>query len=220
MKQILLITFLMLLSPFVMHSQWTQLTGSDLELPFSEAIIKHGADWYVGTSGGVFKSTDNGQNWVLTNNNLFTVLGRLGVEEFVSSGPNLVGVNRYSGIVTTTNGSTWTSFDNTDLPTNYFISETMAVVGSRIIIVVNDNNTNTWYLYYSTDNGTNWTQGATLTGAIKEVSIFASGTKAYITHEVSNNNYAFFGETTDGSTFSAPTFTPVFPGNDIEQVFK
>lgn len=219
MKQILLIAFLMLVSPFVMHSQWTQLTGNDLELPFSETIIKHGADWYVGTAGGVFKSTDNGQNWVLINNNLYSILGRLRIEGFVSSGPNLVGMNRWSGIVTTTNGSTWTAFDDTNFPTNYFISETMVVVGSRILIVVLDNNTNIWYLYYSTNNGVNWTQGATLTGADEEVYIYSAGSMAYIVHDNAGIS-EFLGETIDGTTLSAPTFSPAYPGNDIEQVIK
>ncbi len=219
MKQILLIAWFMMVSPFVMHAQWIQLTGSDLELPFSETVIKHGTDWYAGTAGGVLKSTNNGQSWVLTNNNLYTALGRLRVEGFVSSGPNLVGVNRFDGIVTTTDGSSWTAFDDTNLPANYYIAQTMAVVGSRIIIVVLDNNANTWFLYYSTNNGANWTQGATLTGADSEVSIYAGGTKAYVVHDNAGSS-EFLGETTDGTALSATSFTPTFPGNDIEQVIK
>jgi len=220
MKRFILVLTIAIFTTLLSQAQWVQFSNSDLELSTSEAIIKHGTDWYAATPGGVFKSTDNGQNWVLTTNNLFSALGRLRIEGFAQSGTTLIGVNRWSGIVTTTDGSTWTASDLSTFPTNFFLSQKLVVLGSRVMAVVKDTDTDTFYLYYSDNASATWTQGATITGANKDLMLFSDGTTAYISHTNASENDEFLGETTDGISISASSFTPAYPGTSIENLEK
>lgn len=201
------------------NAQWTQLTSDDLELPYAEAIVKHQGSWYIGTAGGVFKSTDNGLNWSLVNNNLYSVFNRLRIEGMASVGNTLLGTNRWNGIVLSTDGSSW-SLPTSGLPGDYYMSELLGVVGSDVIALIQDNNTNDYSLYYSTDEGTTWTEGADLASANKDVYLYSADSKVFIVHENASGNDEFIGTTTNGQSVTAVPFTDPYPGTSIENIVK
>lgn len=218
-KLILLGLFIFSFSWLGVFAQWTQMTSDDLELPFAEAIVKHQGNWYIGTAGGVFKSTDAGLNWTLVNNNLYDVYNRLRLEGMVSVGNTLLGANRWEGIVLTTDGSSW-SLPTSGLPADYYMTELLGVVGTRIIALIMDYDTGDYALYYSTNEGVNWTKGADLTSANRDVYLYSADSKVYIVHEDVSGNDVILGETVDGVTVSAPAFTPAYPGTSIENIVK
>ena len=219
MNRLLLLGLLLIGMTWSASAQWTQMTSDDLELPFAEAIVKHQGNWYIGTAGGVFKSTDNGLNWTLVNNNLFSVYNRLRIEGMASVGTTLIGTNRWEGIVLTTDGSSW-SLPTSGLPNNYYMTELLGVVGTRIIALIEDDTTGDFALYYSTNEGSTWTKGADLPTANRDVYLFSANSKVYIVHENNSGNDEFLGVTDDGVTVDLPPFTPAYPENSIEQIVK
>ena len=216
MKKVLLSLLLVFFLTDTYAQNWTQITSSDLELPFSETLIKHNGHWYIGTAGGVFKTTDNGINWTLTNNNLYSAIGRLRIEGFFSSGSNLIGINRWSGVVTTTDGSTWTTA--TGLPSSLYMPPNIVKVGTRLVTVVYDYNLSTYNLYYSDNDGASWIKSSVVGSIHLFPNIYSDGTTAYITHTNSSEDDEFIATTTDGINLGSLPFTPSFPGKSIERV--
>lgn len=217
-KSLLLFVFFVALSFNSFAQNWTQLSSTDLEIPFSEAIIKHGSDWYLGVPGGVFKTSNGGDSWTLVNNNLYASLGRLRVEGFCSSGSNLIAINRWDGLAYTSNGgSSWNQIS--DIPDNYYFSQNIVKIGSTLLIVATTQESpSTSYIYYSTNDGINWTQGAQVVGAIREPEIFSNGTTAFISHTNNDNNDEFIGITTNGTTIDALPFSSAYSGTSIDNV--
>jgi len=203
----------------VVSQSWQQYTSDDLELPFAETIIKHDGNWYMGTAGGVFKTSDQGVNWTLVNNNLYDVYGRLRIEGFASVGNVLLGANRWEGIVKTSDGSSW-SRPASGLPVNYYMVENMVVIGSRVIAIIQDYDSGSYDLYYSDNQGTNWTKGAGLAGVNEDPDLHTEGTKAYVTHSNASGDDEFIYETSDGAVVSAPSFSTAYPGARIERIKK
>lgn len=220
MKRLLLLgTMMFVFSWLGVLAQWTQMTSDDLELPFAEAVVKHQGNWYIGTAGGVYKSTDAGLNWTLVNNNLYDVFNRLRLEGMTSVGNTLLGTNRWEGIVLTTDGSSW-SLPTSGLPAGYYMTELLGVVGTRIIALIMDYDTGDYALYYSTNEGSTWTKGADLPAANNEVYLYSANSKVYIVHEDLSGNDVILGETVDGITVDAPAFTTDYPGTSIENIVK
>jgi photosystem II stability/assembly factor-like uncharacterized protein len=172
----------------------------------------------MGTAGGVYKTTDQGQNWVLVNNNLFSVYNRLRIEVFASSGTNLIGANRWQGLVMSTDGgSTWSI--PAGLPSSYYVSETIAVTSSGVFVVVQEYESDVRNIYYSTDNGANWDKGIAITSDYYP-DLYSDGTNVYVVHENSSEEYEFIGTTTNGTALSEPAPLLAFPGTSIENVVK
>ncbi|MCW3806738.1 T9SS type A sorting domain-containing protein [Plebeiibacterium marinum] len=216
MKKALLLIFVWsVISNFLFAQSWVQLTSADLEVPFPETLVKHQTDWYLGTPGGVFKLTNGSDSWVLVNNNLNNVIGQLRVEGMVSSGNNLVVVNRWYGIVYSANGgSSWVA--SSGLDGFYYLSRNIVSIGGRLLVVAEINDGTEAYVYYSDDNGTSWEQGMQVTGIDYEPDIFTDGTFAYITHSNTNNTGEFLSKTSNGQAAVSLGFSAAYPGSSIE----
>ena len=189
-----------------------QISSNDLELQFSETVVKHGNDWYFGTGGGVFKTSNNGQLWTEANTDLYSLLGELRVEDFLSNSGTLIGFNRWNGVISTSNGNFWVDA-TTGLPDNFEIMSRAVVIGDRILLAVDDNNgvDNEYAIYYTDNNGGNWQKGAVGDGWFE---IYGGPDTAYV---VVDNS--FVGKTVDGITIDPNTFEAAYPGNSISKVF-
>jgi photosystem II stability/assembly factor-like uncharacterized protein len=216
-KQLLFLSFIIGLLTNSIGQNWVQLTSTDLEIPFPETIIKHENDWYLGTAGGIFKTSNSGTSWSLANGNLYNTLYSLRIEGLYSSGPNLIGINRWGGIVYTNDGGVnW--MKPTGIPDNAHISQTIALVGSNLVVVVYDYDAQTpaYHLYRSTNNGESWTKGNEVIGAIYDPHIYSNGTTGYIVHTNLSDVDEFIGVTNDGINISSPSFTEAYPGSSIQ----
>ncbi|WP_185957505.1 T9SS type A sorting domain-containing protein [Saccharicrinis carchari] len=195
---------------------WVQISSDDLDIPFSETLIKHNNDWYLGTAGGVFKTSDQGANWTLTNNNLYSAFGRLRIEGFFVSGERLIGVNRWAGVVSTTNGSNWVAA--TGLPQNKFMPKDIALVGTKLVTIVYDYNADTYHLYASVDDGLSWIKGNVISSINSNPRIFSDGHLAYITHTNSIGSDEFIATTSDGMSAGPVNLSPAFSETSIEKI--
>ncbi len=109
------------------------------------SLTVSGTNLFASTvSGGVFKSTDNGANWVqsgLAGNNVFS-LGAIGSNI-------LAGLNAGGTFLSTNNGANWDAISSTPLLGRSITGFTTN--GADIYASANNNG-----VYRSTDNGVNW----------------------------------------------------------------
>ncbi len=115
-------------------------------IPGISAIAVMGNNFFVGSSNGVYISTNSGTTWTAAG------LTDSAITSFTVSGANLF-ANTNSGVFLSTNtGTTWTSRDS-GLPNNGIVQ--LSASGSYIIAKTSVG------FFLSTNNGTNWTTLAT-----------------------------------------------------------
>ena len=126
-----------------LNAQWTQ---SGLDFYFIRTINSSETNLFVGTSGdGIFRSTNNGTNWVPVNSGL----ANLYVYAFTVSGTTLFAGTEGNGVYrSTNNGTSWTATGTLSTPYIYAltVSETSIFAGAD-----GDG------VFRSTNNGTTWT---------------------------------------------------------------
>jgi photosystem II stability/assembly factor-like uncharacterized protein len=146
---------------------------------------------YAGTSKGVYKSTNNGENWILKNNGLPQVVKNTPIDTFIhiesmaKSGNNIFAGTRRGVFMSTDNGDYWTAKNKS--------MENMAVYS----LAVNGNNiyagTEFGGVYLSTDNGDNWKKNDSLytksiaSIIIKGNNIFVGGYGVYLSTDNGNS---------------------------------
>ncbi len=127
-------------------AQWRQVNGPSGNV---WSLLASGGNLFAGTAdGGVFRSTDGGNNWMPVNNgfgNQSIYIYSLAVSGTMLFAGTNVGVYR-----TTDNGANWTQINN-GLGSQYVFS--FAVNGTTVFAGTYLNG-----VYRTTDNGANWTQ--------------------------------------------------------------
>ncbi|MCW5970557.1 MAG: hypothetical protein KIT57_18815 [Blastocatellales bacterium] len=124
-----------------------------------KGIAAIGNNLFVGSSApiGVYRSTDQGQNWAPANSGI----ADRRLEKLLASGNALYAAGR-DGVVRTTNlGVTWTDLSNG--LRNYFIRD-LAVIGTTLFIAADSSNNDGTPgpgLLRSTDGGATWTPANT-----------------------------------------------------------
>ena len=200
MKKILIIVFVMCVYIQVSLSQWQPDTNGIGYLS-ERSLIASGGNLYTGTfNAGVFKSTNNGNNWTQTSlNNQF-------VFSLAASGSNVYAGTYGNGVyLSTNNGSTWAP---TALTGQFVVS--LAVSGSYIFAGVFYNG-----VYVSSNNGSTWTQ--TTLNNRDVYSLAVSGSNIYAgTYQngiyVSSNNGSTWTQT---SLNNQTVQTMLINGSDI-----
>jgi photosystem II stability/assembly factor-like uncharacterized protein len=158
--KILIVLILIFLINFTfLLAQWEPCNNGISGSPINYFIID-GKNTYTGIGGGVFMTTNNGDNWDAKNNGLESSWG-LDVESLAISGNNIFAGTFFDGIfLSTDKGENWVQKSN-GFPFN--VINKFDTVYSVIIyaIIINGNNifvgTDKGGIYLSTDNGENWT---------------------------------------------------------------
>jgi len=137
LKTLVLILFLSQLC----FSQWVQTNGPYGGNAFSLTVS--GTNLFAGTEGGIYLSTDSGENWQYVNTGLMTDL----YTSVISSGADLYAWN-WSGLFRSTDsGSSWTDI-TASLPDSTEIW--LSVSGPNLFM------SSQLGLYFSNDKGANW----------------------------------------------------------------
>ncbi|MBI1764396.1 MAG: hypothetical protein HYR56_23460 [Acidobacteria bacterium] len=128
-------------------AQWMT-TGPTGDARTISSLLVSGGALYAGTvGGGVFRSTNGGNNWTPVNNGL----GDQFIFSLAVSGTTLFAGTNSNGVYRTTdNGVNWTQINN-GLSNQIVLS--LAVSGTTLFA-----GTNSSGVYRTTDNGANWTQ--------------------------------------------------------------
>mgnify|MGYP001180964189 FL=1 len=159
MKKFLIAVFVVCVFVQVSLSQWQPDTNGIGYLS-ERSLIASGNNLFTGTfNAGVFKSTNNGNNWTQTSlNNQF-------VFSLAASGSNVYAGTYGNGVyLSTNNGSTWAP---TTLTGQFVVS--LAVSGSYIFAGVFYNG-----VYVSSNNGSTWTQTALNSGDVYSLAVSGS----------------------------------------------
>ncbi len=184
-KQIL-ITALLLAFVNNIHAQWTL---SGVGTPTGRTLYTVGENIYAGTTFGAYRTTNNGQNWSLINNELGS---NPDVRDFSINGNKLWTATGNAGVFYSTNGgNNWTQ--PSLLP---------SMAGAYSIISLNENvyvTSEYWPIYFSTNSGSNWT----LTNGVMD------GRSGF----AFNENYLYAAGTQYGVRFK--TLDPLSSWNDI-----
>ena len=145
MKKIIVL-IIAILTINVANAQWQQCNG-----PYGgtiQAIIVKGSNIFVGTNGGgIYKSTDNGMNWIAVDSGLTN----LGGYSFTQN-DSVLFLGSGNGVFTTNNnGANWTGinngllFDSWDNPIiSIAINGTNIFAGSDYGLFKSDNNGTSW----------------------------------------------------------------------------
>ncbi len=143
MKKITILLMLALIG-LSANAQWVQ-TTCPTYLSDSYSIASDGTNIFVGSSSGIFLSTDNGLSWIAVNSGLTTI----SVWALAINGTNIF-AGTYSGgvFLSTNNGGNWTAINNG--LTNLNI-RSLAISGSNIFagtlgggVFLSTNNVNNW----------------------------------------------------------------------------
>ena len=164
MKKFLLL-FIIAFTAGYSDAQWQQTSLNNS----TKCLISDGTNIFAGSiSNGVFKSSDNGVNWVAMNNGIPNNPPE--ITSLVICGTNIFAAIFGAGVyLSTDSGGHWnpvnTGLLNTDVTA-------LAVMGSKIFA-----STNGYYVFLTTNNGGNWTlmnNGITFSGVY---SLAVSGSK-------------------------------------------
>ena len=111
-------------------------------------LLSRGSDIFVGTSNGVFRSTDNGTNW----NAAHTGLDSVYVYAFAVSDSNLFAGTGVGMYLSTNKGGSWNEIDNglAGVRDNLYVNA-LAISGTTRYAGTDNG------VFRSTNNGTSWT---------------------------------------------------------------
>ena len=96
----------------VLRGDWTSVTPKDTFSAFYSLVVKD-TDLYAGTKGAIFKSSNNGANWVRLDFGSPNT-----VRSFAIAGQNIFALTDNGVFVSTDDGATWAA-RNAGLPTDY-----------------------------------------------------------------------------------------------------
>jgi photosystem II stability/assembly factor-like uncharacterized protein len=141
-RSVIFVSLLVLFFSEISFAQWTK--SVKMNGAYVNCMIVSGANIFVGTNRGVFRSTDNGVSW----DSVSSGLTNIDIRSLASDGANLFAGTWGDGIFLSTNsGISWAAV-STNL--NNFSIHTIAINGSSIF----DGTENG--ICRSTDNGSMW----------------------------------------------------------------
>lgn len=142
-KQILLLALFLSFA----NNNYAQWTLSGVGTPTGRTLYTVGENIYAGTTFGAYRTTNNGQNWNLINNELGS---NPDVRDFSINGNKLWAASGNAGVFFSTNGgSNWTL--SSLLPSN---AGAFGIISENEYIYVASQYE---AIYFSTNSGSNWT---------------------------------------------------------------
>ncbi|MGA2297565.1 MAG: T9SS type A sorting domain-containing protein [FCB group bacterium] len=206
---VLSVLFLFVLNFTSLNAQWEAcnngLPGVNDEI--TGGFIIDGKNIYVGIDGGIFMTTDNGDNWLPKNNGLKAIQGfRLHINNLAKSGNNIFACIGLQGVfMSSDKGENWLK-KNYGLPYNTQSVDTIINLYLNSMVIKGNNifigNGPDEGIYLSTDNGDHWAQknnGLQKSDTILMVySLAASGSYIY-----AGTNHGIFITTDNGEYWSS-----------------
>ena len=160
---------------------WThKINGLGLTGKRVDALVLAGSDLYAAGPGGVYRSTDDGDDWSAVNTGLPTVSGSTAEVQSLA----VVGSTVFAGVPTSTgmanpgvyrslnSGASWDSV-NTGIA-GPFYSAYLATNGSNIYVAVDPT------IYVSTEAGASWTSISSGAPAVPFVAFYYADSKLFI----------------------------------------
>ena len=170
-------------------AQWVQMSNGMGNIQDVYALTASGTGIVAGTWGsGVYRSADNGSNWIQTALNNQSVYCLASSGNYVYAGTDSTGL-----FVSSNNGINWTQ--------NGFVGmtvECLAANGNTVFA-------GTWQngVYISTNNGLNWTQTSLYTRTIWSITV--SGSNVY----AGTNNNGVYVSTNNGTTWTQSSLNTI-----------
>ncbi|MBK9334833.1 MAG: T9SS type A sorting domain-containing protein [Ignavibacteria bacterium] len=145
-KQILLLVLLLTFANNI-YAQWTITLGPGTAN--GNTLYRVGETIYAGTDAGAYKSTNNGDNWILINNGF--IGSSHGVRDFAYTNQKLWCAAFGSGLYfSTDNGNNWNrEYGNLTNGTSVKVTASNSQYVYR--------NDNSGWIHWTTNNGSNWT---------------------------------------------------------------
>ncbi len=137
------------------EAQWTQFTSPNLEGGNLNGMITLNGAVYIATGGGVFKTTDNGQNWTTLNNGFTWSLGCQ-----IAKLNDTVYCLQSRKIKKLVNNS-WVATPMTHLPSNGLNSwvNDLGYNGNKLFAIAQNNGK---YMLFSSSDGKSWNDSTNL----------------------------------------------------------
>ncbi len=159
MKKILVLVFTISIVN-LSKAQWVQLQNPAISKFEENSMVFTGTSILIATDGGIFRSTDNGITWNMSNIGLDTA--SINVQDITYINNEVFVSNSGKLYKSTNDGQTWINIPFTGIPPGGWISK-FAKVGNRLIIPYS------YYslipmciLIYTDNNGVTWNIGDTL----------------------------------------------------------
>ena len=210
-KQIISLFYFVLILNFV-NAQWS-ITNDIFGGP-NYCFTKINNNIFVGTDRyGIYKSTNNGDNWTQVNNGLpFDGYVYPWIHTFAINGGNIFAGTYGKGVfLSSDSGNSWTAV-NTGL-TNLFV-QTIAIDSNKIFV-----GTSGGGVYYSSNNGSNWTAKNTGFTSDNIQSLLINGNNIFAGTEggvyKSNNNGNIWVKISTGILNQAQVEALLIKGNNI-----
>jgi photosystem II stability/assembly factor-like uncharacterized protein len=222
-KNILLIFTLVLISAdAISQNFWQRVSGADMTVVFA-LVNDTSGHIYAGTNSGVFRSTDNGDNWIktdtgLTNNYVHALA--ISPNGYLFAGTIGGGV-----FLSTNNGDLWT--ERNDSLSNLFISS-LATKDSGYIFAGTFGGSTDGGVFLSTDNGTTWTKtssdvGTLITGLAIDDSgqVIAGNLTNSVFHSTDNGtNWVNLNLNASVRSVSVNNNRHIYAGTDYEGIYR
>lgn len=199
MKKHLHFFILLFFSSYLSFAQWKSV-NTGMGNQYVTAFAVNGSNLFVGSTTGVFLSTNSGANWTAANTGL---PANHAVRALAVSGTNLFAAiaidlsNNCSVFLSTNNGTSWTPA-NTGLP--IVAVQALAVIGNTVF--AGTTGAGSSGVFKSTNNGTSWT--AVNTGLPTNLSVntlAVSGTNL-LAGSVSGSNFGVYISSNNGTNWS------------------
>ncbi len=140
------------------NAQWVQLNHSLMQGASLRQLMKTSNGVFAITTGGLFKTTDKGQNWNYLNNGIDSASNSY--RDVAMFNNNIYVQKSNSRNLLKYNNSTWTELNSNGFPMDGN-SWGLGAANNKLFTFYYDYNNNKNYIYYSND-GSTWTQGVYL----------------------------------------------------------
>jgi len=203
-----------LFSPSHSEAQWVQSNGLSGYGANVSALTVSGSNLFAAAGGGVFRSTDNGANWVAADSGL----SNADVVCLTINGSRLFAGALVNGIfVSTDNGATWTVADS-GLAAAAVIS--LGISGSNLLAGADGQG-----IFLSTNDGTSWTQTGVTNAQVYAFATISSNLFAatagngVLLSTDSGTTWTPLNSSPDGANTLVALGTNLFLGTDLGGIF-
>ena len=158
MKKLMILFILSMLFRGHAFAQWDQIQDNKFMSGNVSSFVESGPNILAATSGGVFRSTDTGVSWLLSNTG---INGKsLSINYLCNFGTDVYIMTKQDGEVykSSDNGLNWTPAAYDSLP-NIYSRKALGTANNSLFKLIKFPNPDSAYIFYYSTNGVNWKMG-------------------------------------------------------------